>query len=226
MEVVMTRLQRVTLKGMVVLVIPLVFCILIPLLKDRSIWYAQLTWWILLGTVFFALVAGTVIHLCRVNPIRIPAPEEPVLYQVYVFMFLTSWLAAYIHRVYLHGFIRGLIDTWHLLLLCLIAIICTVIILYKRRLPLSFMIPFSNRAERNILDEREHHVVNIAFVTAIKICVFVGLVMLLTLANFWHHSTLDAISIPYILSLLLGGSVVFGYSFALTVLWQEWRISS
>ena len=226
MEVGMTRLQRVAFKGMVALIIPLVFCILIPLVKDQSIWYAQLTWWILLSASFFALFAGVIIHIFYSRPIRIPAPEEPVLYQLYLFLFLPSLLATYIYWIPLRGPIQGLIDTWPFLCVFITAILCTAVILYKRKLPLSYMIPFSNRAERNILDEREHHVVNIAFVTAIKISVFVGLVILLSLAGFWRHDIYDDIPITYVLSLLLGGSVVFGYSFALSVLWQEWRISS
>jgi hypothetical protein len=226
MEVGMTRLQRVTLKGMIVLIIPLVFCILIPLAKEQAIRYAQGTWWIVLGAAFFALFAGAIIHIFYTKPIRIPAPEEPVLYQLYLFLFLPSWIATYIYWMPFHGPVQGLIETWPFGVVCLTVILCTAVILYKRKLPLSYMIPFSNRAERNILDEREHHVVNIAFVTAIKICVFVGLVILLSLAGFWRHNVLDAISITYVLSLLLGGSVVFGYSFALSVFWQEWRISS
>ena len=222
----MTRLQHVSLKGMVVLVIPLVFCILIPLVDNRAIWFAQLTWWTILGAAFFILAAGAVIHLCYANAISIYAPEEPLVYQLYLFLFLPSWLAAFLHRAYLNGPFKALLDTWQLAFLCIIAIICTAVILYKRSLPLSFMIPFSNRAERNILDEREHHVVNIAFVTAIKICVFVGLVMLLTLAYFWRYDTLEAVSITYVLALLLGGSVVFGYSFAFSIFWQEWRVSA
>jgi len=222
----MTRLQRVSIKGMVALIIPLVFCILIPLAKDQAIWYAQLTWWVLLGAAFLALFAGAILHVFYTRPIRIPAPEEPVLYQLYLFLFLPTWLAIYFCWIPLHAPVQGLIDTWPFLFVCFTTILCTAVILRKRKLPLSYMIPFSNRAERNILDEREHHVVNIAFVTAIKISVFVGLVILLCLSGLWSLRILDAISITYVLSLLLGGCAVFGYSFAFSILWQEWRISS